>query len=195
MERPGSPETPPLDEIVARVMAEAERRRAATAPLARTRWAELASGAGIGAPAPFPAPSGPAFTPRADRRYAIGDFLALRGAAFVTASYRGLLGREPDAAGHRHWLGQLLEGMPRAEVLARLRWSAEGRAHGATVAGLAPRAAAAAVARLPLAGPVAGWVLAVATASRTARALRALEARHAIDLERLAEALARGRTR
>jgi len=85
--------------------------------------------------------------------------------------------------------------MPRAEVLARLRWSAEGRAHGATVAGLAPRAAAAAVARLPLAGPVAGWVLAVATASRTARALRALEARHAIDLERLAEALARGRTR
>jgi len=195
MERPGSRDAPPLDEIVARVMAEAERRRAATAPLARTRWAELASGAGIGAPAPFPAPSGPAFTPRADRRYAIGDFLALHGAAFVTASYRGLLGREPDAAGHRHWLGQLLEGMPRAEVLARLRWSAEGRAHGATVAGLAPRAAAAAVARLPLAGPVAGWVLAVATASRTARALRALEARHAIDLERLAEALARGRTR
>lgn len=198
MERPGSPETPPLDEIVARVMAEAERRRAAAAPPGPPRWADLASAAGIGGPgvpAPSPAPSGPAFTPRADRRYAIGDFLALHGAAFVTASYRGLLGREPDAAGHRHWLGQLLEGMPRAEVLARLRWSAEGRAHGATVAGLAPRAAAAAVARLPLAGPVAGWVLAVATASRTARALRALEARHAIDLERLAEALARGRTR
>lgn len=194
MERPGSPEAPPLDEIVARVMAEAERRRAAAAPPARPRWADLASGAGIGGPAAG-VPPGPGFAPRADRRYAIGDFLALHGAAFVTAAYRGLLGREPDAAGHRHWLEQLLQGMPRAEVLARLRWSAEGRAHGATVAGLAPRAAAAAAARLPLVGPVAAWVLALASASRTARALRALEARHAVDLERLAEALARGRAR
>lgn len=190
MERPGSPEAPPLDEIVARVMAEAERRRAAAAPLARPGWADLAARAGAGGAAAA-VPAGPAFTPRADRRYAIGDFLALHGAAFVTASYRGILGREPDAAGHRHWLEQLLQGMPRAEVLARLRWSAEGRAHGATVAGLAPRAAAAAAARLPL----VGWILALATASRTARALRALEARQAVDLERLAEALARSRAR
>ena len=176
---------PALDEIVARVQAEAARRAGAPSPAARPDWEAISRRAGLAAAAlaGHCAPPAPdvSFPVRKDRRYAMSDFLAHHGSAFVTACYRGALGREPDAAGHRHYLDRLLEGAPRAEILARLRYSAEGRAYAARIDGLAPRAALAALSRLPLAGPVVEWLAALALAGRNARALRALEARHAVD--------------
>jgi Domain of unknown function (DUF4214) len=183
---------PSIDEIVARVLAEAARRRgAAPAPAAAPDWAQLASRAGLGTFRPL-APEAPiAFVPRADRNYAAADFFVFHGGAFVEACYRGVLGREADAIGRQHYLAQLLAGTSRLEVLTRLRYSSEGRRFGARVAGLALAAPLVFAGRIPVLGYAARWLLALARLPRTVRALDALDARAALDHERIGDIVAR----
>ncbi|WP_288450838.1 class I SAM-dependent methyltransferase [uncultured Pseudomonas sp.] len=62
--------------------------------------------------------------------------LNLEGEALLRAAYPYLLGREIDPEGLAHHLQRLRAGEDKLELLAGLRDSAEGRAHGAPVAGL-----------------------------------------------------------
>jgi phytanoyl-CoA hydroxylase len=53
--------------------------------------------------------------------------LALEGEPFVRAAYATVLHRDPDSEGLAHYLGELAAGVPKIEVVSRLRKSAEGR--------------------------------------------------------------------
>ncbi|WP_058772073.1 class I SAM-dependent methyltransferase [Pseudomonas rhizoryzae] len=62
--------------------------------------------------------------------------LSLEGEPLLRAAYPYLLGREIDSEGLAHHLQRLRAGEDKLELLAGLRDSAEGRVHGAPVAGL-----------------------------------------------------------
>jgi hypothetical protein len=64
---------------------------------------------------------------------------ALDDTAFVTAIYRNILGREPEAAGRDYWVGRLADGMARHQLLASFSESAEHKAR-TRVAGTITRA-------------------------------------------------------
>lgn len=55
---------------------------------------------------------------------------------FVDTAYRLLLRREADAAGRANYGGQLLHGVSRLQIAAKIRLSGEGRRAGAPLAGL-----------------------------------------------------------
>ena len=59
--------------------------------------------------------------------------------AFVTAIYRNILGREPEAAGRDYWVGRLADGLARHQLLAQFSESSEHRAR-ARVGGTITRA-------------------------------------------------------
>ena len=58
---------------------------------------------------------------------------------FARKAYLTLLGREPDPEGLANCLDHLRAGLPRPLILGGLRYSPEGRRHGAQVSGLWPR--------------------------------------------------------
>src|SRR6185295_5707766 len=60
-------------------------------------------------------------------RWRAADLLALDGLAFVTNAYRAVLVRDPDPSGLFRMLAHLEDGWPKALLLARLKYSAEGR--------------------------------------------------------------------
>ena len=84
------------------------------------------------------------------------DFLALPLDIFIAEAYRHALGRDPDPPGQAHYQRGMLRGrLSRAEVLARLCYSPEGRRRARAVPGLVPALAFALLFKVPVAGPVA----------------------------------------
>jgi hypothetical protein len=68
---------------------------------------------------------------------AIDDLTRFHDRDFVNNAYRALLGREPDSEGCTHYLTQLRTGkMTKVEILARLRYSPEGRAKSVNISKL-----------------------------------------------------------
>jgi O-antigen chain-terminating methyltransferase len=72
--------------------------------------------------------------------------------ALVRAAYQFLLGRPADPAGAAHWGSQLRRGIDKFEVLATLRYSAEGKRHAAQTHGLRRARLKAMVRRIPVLG-------------------------------------------
>jgi SAM-dependent methyltransferase len=92
-------------------------------------------------------------------RYDVRDFLAYHDADFVRSAYRGLLRREPDATGSEHYLAALRSArLSKIDILGRIRYSAEGRAAGVHVRGLAAPFAVRSLRRVPLLGRVVAIV-------------------------------------
>ena len=92
-------------------------------------------------------------------QYSLGDFLCFNDEDFIRNAYRGVLRREPDAKGSLPFLEGLRTGqMAKAEILARLRYSTEGRAHGVPIRGLPVAFALRTVERAPLIGRLLGIV-------------------------------------
>jgi O-antigen chain-terminating methyltransferase len=83
---------------------------------------------------PFEA-AGDGLGPAAEVSY--GDLASWDGERFVEAAYRAVLGRPADEEALAHYGRGLREGrLSKAELLARLRWSGEGRACGVRLRGL-----------------------------------------------------------
>jgi SAM-dependent methyltransferase len=61
----------------------------------------------------------------ADRPMALQPFLVPDAEGFVDLGFQSCLGRPPDPAARRHYLGRIQQGMPRLEVLAQLAGSPE----------------------------------------------------------------------
>jgi hypothetical protein len=188
VQSPPDQATPSVDEIVARVLARAAER----GPLppargsGRLAWSDLDARlkGGPSAAADFlrrVRSGGGTFRAVESRTYSLGDFLQVDGSDFVYACYQGLLGRHPDGQGRHHFLSMLLSGRRKTEVLASIRYSAEGRAYGAKVRGLWPHAILAAVLRIPGIGYLCEYALTVVTLPGVARGVRAL---HAYDAYR-----------
>jgi O-antigen chain-terminating methyltransferase len=90
-------------------------------------------------------------------RYRLADFLAYHDDDFVRQAYRRVLGREPDREGGSRYLAKIRAGeLSRIEVLGRIRFSAEGRAAGVPIAGLAMPFAVRTMRRVPVLGRLAG---------------------------------------
>ncbi len=80
----------------------------------------------------------PTFNPRDNNEFHVNELLVLNDAAFVRAAYHTILHREPDAHGYNYYLGHLREGLlDKIDVLAGIRFSAEGRRKGVKLQGLA----------------------------------------------------------
>jgi hypothetical protein len=117
----------------------------------------------------------PVFTFNADNRYHVRDFLPLHDRAFVTDAYRAILRREPDVVGLEGYLAQLRSGMSKAEILACLQYSAEGRLAGTRVAGLRFPYAMHKLGQWPVIGPWMGRLAAIWYMQDTERERRAFE--------------------
>lgn len=79
----------------------------------------------------------------------VGELLALNGAEFICAAYVTLFKRFPDAEGLENYLNELSSGVPKLQIITRLKTSPEGRRIGAPLSGYTT-----AIARKRLAGLV-----------------------------------------
>ena len=158
-----------LDQLKAMIEAEALTRQAARDGFTLEA---VESFRGQGAIAP---PELQAHVPEPPARLSLAYFSQLHGEALIRSCYTLLLGRTADAGGMNHYMTQLANGADKALVVGALRYSPEGRARGVPVAGLLPRFAFAAAARVPVAGFIVEWLLAFATMGSRARHARALE--------------------
>jgi O-antigen chain-terminating methyltransferase len=85
--------------------------------------------------------------------YEVSDFLKLQDEAFLSSSYRAILGRMPDDNGREHFLSCLRNGtLTKTDILGRLRYSQEGRVRKVPVRGLLLRFFLNSLYKLPLLG-------------------------------------------
>lgn len=108
--------------------------------------------------------------------YRIGELTDAHHRAFVEHAFHALLKRAPTPAECESQLALLAAGATKAEALGNLRWSPEGRAIGARVAGLAPRYATAKLRRVPLLGYLLDIPLNLVALPQIARHQRASDA-------------------
>lgn len=87
------------------------------------------------------------------KRYTIGELVCYHDDDFIYNAYRAVLHRNPDPAGRQHYLAGIRDmRFSKSEVLARLRFSKEGKARGVAIRGLLPSTAIEAGYRIPLLG-------------------------------------------
>jgi len=105
----------------------------------------------------------PSFQPRVDDHYHVNDLLQYHDRAFIQNAYRAILRRGPDATGFSDFIEALRSGrMNKIDVLARLRYSTEGRAKSVTIDGLFLPASVRLLYRVPLVGYLMNLVIAIA---------------------------------
>jgi O-antigen chain-terminating methyltransferase len=95
----------------------------------------------------------PSFEPHADDQYHVNDLLKYHDRNFIQNAYRAILKRGPDATGFTAFIENLRNGsLNKIDVLARLRYSTEGRAKRVQVKHLFWPAALRQLYRLPVVG-------------------------------------------
>lgn len=119
----------------------------------------------------------PAFEPHANDSYTLGDLLRYHDREFIQNAYRAILKREPDEAGRRASLGHLRAGdFDKVDILAALRFSAEGVRRGVRVEGLKLAHRRRQLGRLPIIGYLFRWVIAVLMLPKAAERAREFQA-------------------
>ncbi len=92
------------------------------------------------------------------KSYNLSDFLNFHDETFIRNAYQGILNREPDGNGLAHYLIALRSGRyAKAEILGRLRYSAEGRAHAVRINGLFLPFLFQMAYRIPILGYIFAW--------------------------------------
>lgn len=110
--------------------------------------------------------------PLADGSYRVWDLLVFEDEKFVDVAYRVLLRHAPDREGLAFYTRMLRAGKTKAEVLARLRYSHEGRTQAVRLRGLVCIAGAAALTYVPVIRQIASWLYELVLLPRTLRRLR-----------------------
>lgn len=154
-----APQSLTVDEIMAQVRHEVVRR-----------GGSLPAPTEAAAPGPLMASRGSlvrwqASAPRipVKREYVLSELLSFSDRDFLEVAYRALLRRAPDEEGLEHYLSLLRNGRAsKVEVLATLRWSAEGEKEGVHVDGLLAPYLLQKWRRKPVVGPAIGWMQAIA---------------------------------
>ena len=132
--------------------------------------------------------SQPEFTPRSDGHYQVTDLLQYHDRDFVWNAYRALLKREPDSEGLNAFLELLRSGrLNKIDVLARLRYSPEGRRNQVTIDGLRLPAMIRHLYRVPVIGYVFELVVGVARLPLLLRNQRQIESHLTAQQARLAD--------
>lgn len=178
---PGSP--PDVEEILRRVGLEISSRRAA-------QDAEAAANDGLSdGHALHWRPAVPRLPSKA--AYDLQELLAFSDADFVDVAYRTILRRPPDEAGRQHYVRWLRSGATKVDIMADLRWSAEGRARNVHVDGLLRPYLLDKWSRIRIIGPVLSWVRAFVHLGRLPAQTAAVEATQALEVQSLGQHLNR----
>lgn len=105
----------------------------------------------------------PEFHPNVDDSYHVNDLLQYHDRHFVRAAYRAILKREPDEPGIQSNLQNLRTGaFNKIDILAGLRFSAEGREKRVSITGLRLPALVRQLGRVPIVGYLFQLVVALA---------------------------------
>jgi 2-polyprenyl-3-methyl-5-hydroxy-6-metoxy-1,4-benzoquinol methylase len=127
----------------------------------------------------------PEFEPR--ERYHIEDLLVFNDQTFVRNAYRAILKREPDDAGLQY-LDNIRNGrLSKIDVLARLRFSREGRLRDVKIQGLTAPALFGKLYRVPVLGYLVALTVGLVRLPILIANYRRLEAYWAAQYDRLAE--------
>jgi SAM-dependent methyltransferase len=134
--------------------------------------------------------SQPEFIPNSDDHYHVRDLLKYHDREFIWNAYRALLKREPDTEGLSAFLEKLRSGrFNKIDVLARLRFSPEGKRNQVTIDGLWLPATIRRLYRVPVIGYVAELGVGVARLPSLLRSQRQIESHLIAQQERLADHL------
>jgi len=105
----------------------------------------------------------PPFYPHSDGRYHVNDLLKYHDRTFIQNAYRAILKRGPDAGGYKAFIESLRSArLNKIDILAGLRYSAEGRAKKVEVEGLRTPALIRKAYRIPVLGYLLNLVIALA---------------------------------
>lgn len=178
-----------LPELMERIRARAEQRRANSVVDTAAILARVLAGNGAGPISPAHRGTDFLLQPEFEIRdsYRAEDFLCFNDHVFIRNAYRGLLQREPDDTGMTHYLGSLRSGrLNKLDVLARLRFSPEGRARNVSVTGLGAQARLRQLYRLPVLGYLLELSVSLFRLPKLLASVRQLEAHITAQDERLA---------
>jgi O-antigen chain-terminating methyltransferase len=132
----------------------------------------------------------PKFQPRSDGRYHVNDLLKYHDRNFIQNAYRAILKRGPDATGYNAFIESLRSaGLNKIDILARLRYSAEGRAKKVEVEGLVVPAVIRKAYRVPFVGYLLNLAVAIARLPLSIRNEQQVEAHVLAQQEMIAEHL------
>ncbi|MGB9181589.1 MAG: methyltransferase domain-containing protein [Pyrinomonadaceae bacterium] len=130
----------------------------------------------------------PSFEARADDSYHVRDLLLYHDRNFIQNAYRAILKRGPDATGYRAFLEGLHSGrLNKIDILARLRFSSEGRAKKVQVKGLFFPAAVRQAYRVPVLGYLLNLFIGIARLPNAIRHAQQFEAHTLAQHEQLAD--------
>ena len=119
----------------------------------------------------------------------IAELARHEGPAFVDHAYRAILGRAPDAEGFERQMALLGAGANKIELIGDLRYSVEGQQRAAPIPGLRPRYLLTKLTRIPIAGALVQWLIALASLPHMLRQQRATQASLAVRFGEAAAAL------
>jgi 2-polyprenyl-3-methyl-5-hydroxy-6-metoxy-1,4-benzoquinol methylase len=123
-------------------------------------------------------------------RYQLHDLVAFHDQAFVRNAYRAILKREPDEAGFAHYLASLRSGrFNKTELLAKLKYSPEGKQRQVEVDGLTRLSLLGRIYRVPMIGYLLEMLVGVLQLPALMANQRKLEAYAASQQDLLAERL------
>lgn len=118
----------------------------------------------------------PEFQTHHDDQYHVNDLLRFHDRDFIQNAYRAILKRYPDALGFKQFLGTLRDGrLNKIDILARLRFSPEGRAKKVHVKGLLLPSIVRRSYSLPVLGYVVRWIIGLARLPHMIRYQQQLE--------------------
>ncbi|MDQ7090764.1 MAG: methyltransferase domain-containing protein [Methylococcales bacterium] len=128
-----------------------------------------------------------------NNRYHINDFCVHHDELFITNIFKGLLKRKPDAEEMNHYLLLARQGqLSKKEIVAKIRFSKEGRKRGITVKGLKIPYTVMLIGKIPLIGFIFKIIMAIIRLPLLINQIRQLEAHSQIPeikVEQLAEIL------
>ena len=132
----------------------------------------------------------PTFQPRSDGRYHVDDLLKYHDRNFIQNAYRAILKRGPDATGYNTFIESLRSAqLNKIDILARLRYSAEGRAKKVEIEGLLAPAIIRKAYRVPVIGYLLNLAVAIARLPVMIRGEQQFEAHVLAQQELIAEHL------
>ncbi len=130
----------------------------------------------------------PPFQPHS--RYHVNDLLKYHDRNFIQNAYRAILKRGPDASGYSAFIESLRSArLNKIDILARLRYSAEGRAKKVEIEGLLAPAIVRKAYRVPLLGYLLNLAVAIARLPVMIRGEQQFEAHVLAQQELIAEQL------
>ena len=119
----------------------------------------------------------PPFQLHSDGRYHVNDLLKYHDRTFIQNAYRAILKRGPDATGYRAFIENLRSArLNKVDILAGLRYSAEGRAKKTEIEGLRMPALIRKAYRVPVLGYLLNLAVALLRLPLTIRSEQQFEA-------------------